>query len=256
MKNIILLSGILVLSLFCVKCDDPLNGSTFSAYDEQPVGLWLESQPEYSEFVKLLKLTDLYNALNVKMDFTCFVADNSAIAEYLKSKGLTSVEELDVKTAAFLLAYHIIPGNKYDHTAFTGKLTDSTASGDYLTIKPVEEGGINAIYINNYSLIVQKDIEVINGFIHKIDRLLDPITITVGDVIHKNERYSIFSAALKECGLDDLLSSRSRVVGITTIKDYKTVFVVSDSIFKENGIQSLEDLKTAYPDTLLKQFMA
>lgn len=256
MKNIILLSVLIFLSLFLVKCEDPLNGSTFSAYDEQPVGLWLESQPEYSEFVKLLRMTDLYNALNVKMDFTCFVCDNNAVEAYLKSKGLNSVTELDSATAAYLVAYHIIPGNKYDHTAFTGKLVDSTASGDYLTVKPGEEGGINSIYVNNYALIIQKDMEAINGVLHKIDRMLDPIVVTIGDVIRKNGRYSIFSEAIDYCGLSDLLSSRSRTVGITTIRDYKTVFVVSDSIFNENGISSFDDLKAAYPDTSLRQFMA
>ena len=90
MKNIMLLSGLLFVLLFCVRCEDSLDGTTFSAYNEQPVGLWLENHPEYSEFVKLLKKTDLYNALNVKMDFTCFVCDNDAVAAYLKSKGLTS----------------------------------------------------------------------------------------------------------------------------------------------------------------------
>lgn len=256
MKNIMLLSGLLFVLLFCVRCEDSLDGTTFSAYNEQPVGLWLENHPEYSEFVKLLKKTDLYNALNVKMDFTCFVCDNDAVAAYLKSKGLTSVDQLDNRTAAYLMSYHIIPGNKYDHTAFTGKLADSTASGDYLTVKPGIEGGINSIYVNNYSLIVQKDMEAINGIIHKLDRMLDPIVVTIADVIRKSDRYTLFSEALDSCGFNDLLSSRTRVVGITTIRDYKTVFVVSDSVFRENNIASYADLKAAYPDTALRQFMA
>lgn len=255
MRNIILLSGLMLLSLLWVRCEDPLNGSTFSAYTDQPVGLWLESRPEYSEYVKLLKKTDIYNALNVKMDFTCFVCDNQAVAAYLQSKGLSSVDELDDKTAAYLMSYHIIPGNKYDHTAFTGKLTDSTASGDYLTVKPGAEGGINSIYVNDYALIVQKDMETINGILHRLDRMLDPIIVTLVDVIHKNDRYSIFSEALDSCGFNGLLSSRNRMVGVITIRDYKTVFVVSDSVFNANHIFSYADLKAAYPDTTLREFM-
>lgn len=46
---IVLLTG----CFFC--CKDALDDETFAAYDEQPVGIWLEQQPEYSEWVALLK---------------------------------------------------------------------------------------------------------------------------------------------------------------------------------------------------------
>lgn len=110
-------------------------------------------------------------------------------------------------------------------------MEDKTLSGDNLTIK-AEEGGINAYYINNYARIIVKDQEAINGTLHKIDKVLNPVIETVWDLIN-NDRYSIFRDAIKECGLQEKLNQKERYFGETAIRDYKTVFVVSDSIFAE-----------------------
>lgn len=247
MKKIFLLSGLILLSLWMIRCKDSLEDATFAAYDEKPVGIYLESQPEYSEWTKLLKRTNLYNALNIsKVKFTCFVADNNAVQAYLKLKNYNTVEDIPMEEAIYLMRYHIIPGNAYMHTAFAGQIKDTTASGDYLTVN-YRQGGINAIYVNDTSLIVRRDIEVINGFIHKIDRVLDPITESVWDLISQNANYSIFQEAIKLCQLEDWLSVRNKVVNETSRRDYKTVFVVSDETFKAAGINSVEDLKNRYP---------
>ena len=165
MKKLILI--MIVLLTGCLfGCKDSLDDETFAAYDEQPVGIWLEQQPEYSEWVSLLKRTDLYNALNVNMDFTCFVADNDAVAGYLQEKGYASVDEIPLSEASYLMRYHIIPGNAYKQSALSGQLIDTTASGDYLTVK-YRDGGVNAMYVNDTALIVRKDTEVINGYLHQ-----------------------------------------------------------------------------------------
>ena len=245
MKKLILI--MIVLLTGCLfGCKDSLDDETFAAYDEQPVGIWLEQQPEYSEWVSLLKRTDLYNALNVNMDFTCFVADNDAVAGYLQEKGYASVDEIPLSEASYLMRYHIIPGNAYKQSALSGQLIDTTASGDYLTVK-YRDGGVNAMYVNDTALIVRKDIEVINGYLHQLNRVLDPITRTVWDVLETTDNYSIFREAVRECGLQDWLSTRIKVSGEVSVRDYKTLFVVSDETFGANGIASLTDLHQKYP---------
>ncbi|MCC8174647.1 MAG: fasciclin domain-containing protein [Odoribacter sp.] len=208
MKNIFILLNLAVFSLLVLSCKDSLEDSIYKAYEEEPTAIWLESQPEFSEYAALLRKTNYYNALNVKMDITCFVADNDAVKEYLTSQGVNSVDELDMATANYLVRYHTIPGVKYYHESFTGKLSDSTATGDYLTIKPGEEGGLTNILVNDYARIVTRDIETVNGVVHIIDKLLNPIVETVNDIIRSNERYSIFSEAIEYCGLDELLSQK------------------------------------------------
>lgn len=247
MKKILLLSGLVLLSLWMIRCKDSLEDTTFVTFEGQPVGVYLESQPEYSDWVTLLKKTNLFNALNIsKTKFTCFVADNDAMQAYLVSKNYHSIDDIPLKDATYLMRYHIVPGNAYTHSSFAGQIPDTTASGDYLTIK-YRTGGINAMYVNDTALIIRKDITALNGYIHKIDRLLDPITISVWDIINGNENYSIFREAIKLCELEQWMQSRNKTINQATIRDYKTVFIPSDETFKAAGIQSVEDLKQRYP---------
>ena len=246
MRKIFILITTVIIGLSMVKCDDPFENQVFSAYEDQPISLWLNSRPEYSMWVQLLKKADLYNALNIGTQFTCFIADNNAVAAYLNSNGYQSVEEMNDEDARYLMQFHIIADVAYQSVSFLGKMEDKTLSGDNLTIK-AEEGGINAYYINNYAGIIIKDQEAINGTLHKIDKVLNPVVETVWDLIN-NDRYSIFRDAIKECGLQERLNQKERYFGEIAIRDYKTVFVVSDSIFAENDIHTLEQLKTIYPD--------
>lgn len=263
MKKILLLSGLLLLSLWMVSCKDSLEDSTFATATEQPVGIYLDGQPEYSEWVKLLRRTNLFNALNISATkFTCFVADNEAIQAYLQEKGYATVDDIPLADAIYLVRYHIIPGNAYAHSSFSGQILDTTASGDYLTVK-YRDGGINAMYVNDVSLIIRKDIQALNGYIHKIDKLLDPITESVWDLIaQQNDRYSIFQEALQLCGLEEWLKTRNKTVNEISIRDYKTIFIVSNETFQAAGINSLEDLKNRFPsqdytseDSDLRQFL-
>ncbi len=246
MKKIIIFTGLMLLPLLFTTCKDDLENTTFNAYTEQPIGIYLEMHPEYSEWVKLLKKANLYNALNIKTKFTCFVVSNASVAEYLKAKGYASVDDIPVEEVIYLMKYHIIPGVAYVHAAFSGMIRDTTASGDYLTVT-YHEGGINAMYVNDYARIEKKDITVINGYIHILDKVLNPVIETVWDIIKASDRYTIFREALEACQLEEYLDSRYRkLTSGTSVKDYKTVFVISDEIFQANGIHSLTELRARF----------
>lgn len=246
MKKILILIASAIVILFMAKCQDPYENQVFAAYEDQPVGLWLKSRPEYSEWVSLLRKADLYNALNVGTQFTCFIADNNAVKAYLREKGYNSVDEMKKEDALYLMQFHIIPDVALESVSFRGKLEDKTLSGDNLTIK-AEAGGINAYYVNNYARILVKDQAAINGKLHKIDKVLNPVVESIWDLIN-TDRYSIFRDAIQECGLQEKLSLRERKIGEISIRDYKTVFIVSDSIFAENDIHSFDQLKNIYPN--------
>ncbi|MDE6451813.1 MAG: fasciclin domain-containing protein, partial [Odoribacter sp.] len=242
MKKLLILTGIMAVMACFTQCEDSLEDGTFMAYEEQPVGIYLETQPQFSEWVKMLKRVDLYNALNISTKFTCFIADNDAVAEYLQSKGYRSVDDMSDEALSYLMRYHIIPGVAYPHSSMSGQISNPTASDDYLLVK-YRDGGINAMYVNDTALIIRKDIEVINGYLHQLDRVLDPITETVWDLLRENENYSIFRQAVEACGLQEWLTTKKKEVNEVKLDDYKTVFVVSDEVFRANGINSLEELK-------------
>ena len=243
-KIIAIIAGLLLLG----SCDDPYKDQVFRAYDEQPVGEWLAGQPEFSMWVAMLRKVNLYNAMNLgNGQFTCFVADNTAVETYLQEKtDYYSVEQMPADEIDFLLRYHIISGAKMASANLMLKLSLPTLTGDYLT------AGINIDtqrrYIDNGedkepSFLVRKDIDLSNGVIHTLDKPLEPLTQSVWDIISGNPSYSIFAGAVESCGLDEWLDNTYRTIGETTIRENKTVLVVSDEVFRSRGINSLDDLK-------------
>ena len=243
-KIIAIIAGLLLLG----SCDDPYKDQVFRAYDEQPVGEWLAGQPEFSMWVAMLRKVNLYNAMNLgNGQFTCFVADNTAVETYLREKtDYDSVEEMPADEIDFLLRYHIISGAKMASANLMLKLSLPTLTGDYLT------AGINIDTQRRYidhgedqepSFLVRKDIDLSNGVIHTLDKPLEPLTQSVWDIISGNPSYSIFAGAVESCGLGEWLDNTYRTIGETTIRENKTVLVVSDEVFRSRGINSLDDLK-------------
>ena len=241
----ILLSILIVLSGFTLlECEDPYMDDVFAAYEELPVGEWLASQPEFSLWVELMKKATLFDAVNVGSKFTCFVADNDAVMEYLREYGCQSVGELEVDKADLLVRYHIIADVAYKSKDLIGQLGNKTLSGDYLTAE-VADGGYNSIYINKQARIIKADQELLNNtVVQQLDKVLRPVMETTWDLINQDSvRYSIFRAGALECKLDTLLSRYERKFSDDiAVRDYKTVFVESDSVFRNAGIHSLDEL--------------
>lgn len=243
MKRIInILIGCLMVWTFS-GCEDPYLDETFTAFEELPIGTTIASWEDYSDWVKLLKKADLYNAINVGEKFTCFCANNEAVAEYVKYIGRQSVDEITEAEAADLMKYHIISGMAYDLLAFTGKVGTQTLSLDNLDIKAYPGG----YYVNQYAKIIDRQYKPLNGSLYRLDKVLRPLTSTVWNLL-ETDRYKIFSEAMLACGLKDTLNRKEDEINEVVFRDYKTVFAVSDSVFAENNIRSLDQLKAIYSD--------
>ncbi len=247
MRKNFIISGLSILCLWLAGCTDPFAKEEFVAYDEQPIGLYLETQPQFSDWVKLLKTADLFNAVNMSnIKYTCFVADNAAVEAYIQASGKwQSIDDITEEEAKNLLKYHIIPSDYAYSVLASGKLSTQTISGDYLTVS-FDEGGVDR-YVNGVKVLKKpEDVPQINGYYHQLETVLDPIIYTVMEVLDQTSEYSIFTAAVRECGLDAYLGRRDIVLNNTALRDFKAAMVASDSLYKVNGIQSVADLKTRF----------
>lgn len=245
-RNIFLL---IFVGLILFSCKDPYEKNLYRAYSDQPVATYLKSRPDsFSLWTGLIERAGLFNTLNLNTTYTCFVPTNEAVTEYLKSRNLTSVNDLSVEDAATLIKYHILPSVDYEQNMFTnGVMSYPTATDDYLSVT-FREGGFNSIYINDLARIINLNIKVTNGVIHVIDKVLIPIDETISDKLH-NSRYGIFNQLVQKTGFEDSLKTVSTTsvndAGITIRKKYKyTVFAVPDSVYFLEGINTLSDLKT------------
>ena len=69
-----------------------------------------------------------------------------------------------------------------------------------------DESGNTEIYINIKSKIIEKDIEVENGFIHAINNVISPSNATVADLITATDNTQFFGDLLKVTGWDEKMT--------------------------------------------------
>ena len=249
MKNVRHIFLLLVLAAAC----DPYEGQLYKAFDEQTVSGRLAADPAYSMWVEMLRGADLYNAMNLGAGvYTCFVADNEAVTDYLRDNGYATVADIPQDELNYLMRYHIINGAKISSSNLLLKLSMATLSGDYLTAGvdvDTEERFIDNGEGKPVSRIITRDIAATNGLIHVLDRVLRPITETLWGLLAQNPDYSIFAEAVRQTGLDAHLDNTYQTYLDVQVRDNKTVFVVSDAVFAEHGIADYEALASHFGST-------
>ncbi len=206
-----------------------------------------EDLANYSEFLKILKLTGVSSYLGAYGTYTLFTPTNDAIKNYLSDIGKSSLEDVNVETLKDLVRLHLIE-DTISTTAFTdGKIAVATMLGQYLTTGAQNEGGVTKITINKISRIVKSNIRVGNGIIHAIDRVLIPSTRTLAEEIEANSSLTIFAEALKATGWDAKLNKP--LTFVDSVGSYVSVLAETDAVYRENGINSFADLKAKYSHT-------
>ncbi|MBN2164701.1 MAG: fasciclin domain-containing protein [Marinilabiliaceae bacterium] len=236
-----------LIGLFLFSCTDPYEDSTFLAYDKYPVATYLSTrEDDFSLWIELLRYTKLYSTFNLNTQYTAFVPNNTAMSKYLSNNGYKSITDIDLEYATYLVKYHTLHEKVLKQEGFTSGVMDwATITDDHLSIT-FKEGGINAIYINNTSLISELNIEVTNGVIHVIEEVLIPVVETIWDRLNTNE-FDIMKEAIELTGYNNLLDTVSAETmndyGQIVIKRfYYTLFAITDSIYSKDGINSINDL--------------
>ncbi len=251
---------LLLLVVGVVSCTDPNSSNDFKVADMDPMAEGLASEPEYALFVEMLKMVDIYNALNLSSySFTMFVASNEVVEKYIwyyneefgtDEVQYTSIYDLPESTVEILMKYHIINGVELKAADMYGKLAYANVTGDYLTV------GINLDtgdrYVDNgedknASNIIVRDKAYLNGYAHEVDNMLQPITSTLWDLISANNDYTIFTEAIELCGLVDFYTRDEIEINGVTVDEDKTVFVVPNFAFESAGVTDIDDLVALFP---------
>lgn len=239
-----LLAGVAALLTVFMACEREID-QNFSVNEDLPIGLYLESRSaDFSLWVEALRESGLYNAFNVAGTYTAFIPDNEAMQAFMSEQGKSSVKDFDKDYLTELVKYHTL-NTKFEHTDFIeGYVPDTTFTGDKLTTK-YGDGGINSIYVNDEAMITEKDMTVINGVAHKLNKVLTIVTESLYDKIKQDESLTIFAEALEKTGWNNMLSDINEEEGLS----FYTVLGVSDATFAANGINSFQDLANKYSDT-------
>lgn len=251
--------------------------------------------------------------LSARGNYTCFAPTNDAIKDYLDSLyEIGEIPSADVQDITDSIAQSIVfnsiidCGNNtaYASTSFndpmpTNNMNDRPIRITYGNTSTVNSNGdsttITDIYVNLHSKVVEKDIEVENGYIHVINHVISPSNATVADLIIATENTRFFGELLTMTGWDQKTTeyrdydydekteagtlyngSNGSWPGAYPEHRYirYTIFVEPDSIFAANGITDVTSLmdylrENAYydentswgtdytnPDNAINQFVA
>ena len=204
-----------------------------------------EHSDQFSEFRKILTITGTANYLNAYGAYTLFAPNNDAIALYLKDLGKSSVEQVDVAVLKDMVRFHLLEDTISTSSFTDGKLPSLTMYGQYLITSAVNASGVTKTLVNRQAYITQANIVVGNGIIHAIDHVLIPAKYTVAQMIEQNNKYSIFTKALKETGFYDTLNILP-ANNPDPNRKFLTVLAQSDSVFTSAGFTTYEQLKAKY----------
>jgi uncharacterized surface protein with fasciclin (FAS1) repeats len=260
----------LSLFLFILPSCDPDNvGDNLYTFKDRMMGQYLKDTTIFTEFARLLDTTKVTGLLNAYGYFTCFAPTNDAMKMYYKEKGKKSLKDFTLDSLKIIAYDHIINGSALSYVNFVnGRLPDLSMSERYISIFFTDSGTtyVNRTPLKRGGLIINKDVRVHNGYVHIIDRVLDPTRAGIVEAIAKDKRFSLFYEALVLTGLaDSLLKDRDKTYDpsqyeslVTVTKDmgqwyYQevpqsrkygyTVLLESNATYNANGITNIATLK-------------
>jgi len=196
------------------------------------------NEEEYSQFISLLEEGDLlvtlcgYNPHGE--NYTLFLPTNDAVNRFIaQNENYTHFDSLlqDTVFIRKFVRYHTVNKEFTTDDFPYGALTDTTLSGDRLTIGFFTDGDDALYKVNNVVPIIRPNLEMTNGYIHVISSVLEQSKISGYDWLQEQADYSILAQAMDLAGIMKKLKFNTY-----------TIFAENDSIYYRNGIHSIEDL--------------
>lgn len=288
--NAILAVALVAVVCTLTSCRDEIAEEKRYTFIGNTVASFLEEDTAtYSSFIYILKKGNRYNLMEAYGDYTCFAPTNEAVARYLYEQDSiyknppagrdsiitgvysTVLEELSAAKCKEIAQTHILPA-EYKTNEINGVIPTMNLNDRYISYD-VAEGAKKMV--NGYAQITDPDNEVENGIVHGgLTRVLHLSTNTLPVQLEDHDFFSLFSQALKETGIDELLHDIEDIDYVndgtegpkyqnnaaTTARPLKrlygySVFAETDAVFEAyktskfpNGIRTLHELKDACMD--------
>lgn len=223
----------------CKKIE--INPTTTS--DVNIVG-YLEKYPDsFSLFRQIIERTGYSDFLNAYGAYTCFAPTNSGVKTWLTKIGAASVDAAKLEDLKGMVKFHLLEDTITTGSFKDGKLGIPTMYGQYLiTGVGTDSHGSSSYFVNRQAFVSKSNIKVGNGYIHQIDQVLVPATLTLAQELEAKPDYSIFVQAMKETGFYDVLNK----VDSDPNKRWMTLMAESNQSLADSGITSYAILKAKY----------
>lgn len=247
LKRIVLSILVLLFANTFYMCEEDQPVLRKSRSDRQVITQYILDEANadlYSEFGEMLQAAGLGNLLAVRGPFTLFLPTNDALQEYYQENNINSYLDLDSVALRSLVLNHLVGQQIISNDIGLGTLRDTNARGDYIATEFLGSD----IIVNKTAMVIDRDIYTANGVIHAIDKVLNPIEDDVYTILQNTEGYSIFTGGLEMTGLMDTLKIIRFLYGSRYARTRFTILAVPDTLYQQNGINSVEDLINTYTD--------
>lgn len=253
MKRFLILHRLMRLTLMVFLAIAFLNCSPekFKESTDETVNItqYLRDNPEYSSFLEILEITNYASFMNTYGTYTLFLPTNAAIEEYLNDVGANSLNDVPLEDLQNLAKLHILD-QKVNTTAFTdGKIATPSLQGQFLITGATNVDGVSSITVNKIAKISSSNVEVGNGVIHVIDKVLRVAEKTLAQTIEADPSLSLFTEVLKATGWYDKLNQPLVTATFeekVTLIGHLSVIAQTNEVFAEAGFTNLQKLKDEY----------
>lgn len=186
----------------------------------------------FSTLVEALQKADLVEVFMNKGNYTVFAPTNEAFSNLFRQLGVRGVEDLSADQLTPILLYHVM-GQKVPSTTLS--------EGYFHTLNQSRNHPVdikvslkNGVIINKDVKVTTADINLSNGIIHVIDKVMLPPTIV--DHALANPDFSILVQAVVKAGLVDALNEEGP---FTVFAPTNAAF---EALFAKIGVSGISDL--------------
>lgn len=198
--------GIIALAFSGGGCKEDFSGLRFDSNDKMQIYDYVSQREDLSVYKQLLDYTNFSSLMSTAGTYTAFVPTNAAfdaLFEELKAKG-ENIGSIQDKPADYWLDYlqYMTTGSKIKSSSMENGILDSPSlfGDDYYVVSDVRES-YKSIKLNSRATIREYDIEVANGYIDVIDKVLLPPTTSIFDMLQESGNFTIMLDVFQKTGL-------------------------------------------------------
>ena len=237
---------------------DPFKGQTYTNTLSSPISTFLTEQEGFEEYVRVLRYSNMFDALNQSSSgtsFTAFVPNNEAMQEFYHRRGVDSLPQLTPEYMRQFVLFHTVKDSILPDAFVQKKAVTNLASWSMpVTIDSLHPG---QALLAGEGQVIQMGLSAYNGKVYVLSRAVTPLVETVYDRLAeagtsatgaRTSPSAIMLDALRATGWDKKLATvvdttynekHSRII----TRYYYTLLNVSDATFQKAGIGSFDQLK-------------
>lgn len=249
-KNLLKFAVLLVLVLSYSCSDDDANQpQTVTIAD------FVSSNPNYSSLEAALARVNLTAALDGNTQFTVFAPDNDAFAAFLDANSFNSLDDVPDALLTQVLLNHVVSGRNLSSSLSTGyvkTLAEEPTTNNSIDMYINTSGGV---MINGDVSVLAADIQVDNGVIHAVDKVIGLPTVVTFALA--DATFETLVSALTADASFTFVSTLSTTTSPAPFTVFAPTNMAFGNLLTELGANSLDDIATStLESTLLTHVVA